>query len=263
MLSRLPKIKAVLPLARMFKPQDWPALPGNRLWLCRRASVKHPGCAFAFAPVVSGSFAGRVTPTPAPSARERLARQIEFIAEVDRLKEIIRQTVLIHSRRPENDAEHSWHLCLLAITLAEHANFPRLDLLRVLQMLTLHDLVEIDAGDTFVYDAQAMADKAGREARAADRIFGLLPPDQAREFRTLWDEFEARQTPEAKFANAMDRFQPMLLNCRTEGFAWRRHGVTRDRVLARNAQIADGCAPLWEYAQRMVDEAVAAGFLKA
>ena len=194
-------------------------------------------------------------------ARERLARQIRFIVEVDKLKEIFRQTLVINSRRAENDAEHSWHLCLIVITLAEHANAPGLDVLRVLRMLILHDLVEIDAGDTFAYDTPAMATQHEREAVAADRIFGLLPPDQTREFRALWDEFEARQTPEAKFAAAVDRFQPMLLNCRTEGAAWRRHGITRDRVIARNSYIAEGSAFLWEYAANMIAETVAAGHL--
>ncbi|MDD2762582.1 MAG: HD domain-containing protein [Opitutaceae bacterium] len=192
----------------------------------------------------------------------RLARQIRFIVEVDKLKEIFRQTVLINSRRAENDAEHSWHLCLLVITLAEHANRPQLDVLRVLKMVIIHDLVEIDAGDTFAYDTQAMAHQHEREAVAADRIFGLLPPDQQHDFRALWDEFEARQTPESKFAAAVDRFQPMLLNCRTEGAAWRRHGITRDRVLARNSYIAEGSAALWEFAEKMIAEAVAAGNLK-
>jgi putative hydrolase of HD superfamily len=195
------------------------------------------------------------------AARERLAQQIRFIIEVDCLKEIFRQTVLINSRRPENDAEHSWHLCLIVITLAEHANSPQLNVLRVLQMLILHDLVEIDAGDTFAYDTLAMAGQHDREAVAADRIFGLLPADQALEFRALWDEFEARQTPEAKFAAAVDRFQPMLLNCRTEGAAWRKHGITRDRVIARNSYIAEGSAALWDYAARMIEQTVAEGNL--
>ncbi len=194
-------------------------------------------------------------------AAARLAQQIEFIAEVDQLKEIFRQTVNLRSRRAENDAEHSWALCLCVIVLAEHANEPRLDVLRVLKMVIIHDLVEIDAGDTFAYDTARMAGQHEREALAADRIFGLLPSDQAREFRALWDEFEARATPEAKFASAVDRFQPMLLNCRTEGSAWRRHGVTQDRVLARNAHIKEGSAPLWEYAEKMVQDAVNAGHL--
>lgn len=191
----------------------------------------------------------------------RLARQIEFIVEVDRLKEIFRQTVNTHSRRAENDAEHSWHLCLCVLVLAEHANFPELDLLRVLKMIVIHDLVEIDAGDTFAYDAARMVGQHEREVLAAERTFGLLPVDQATEFRALWDEFEARATPEAKFASALDRFQPMLLNCRTEGAAWRKHGVTQPRVLARNAHIAEGSAAVWEYATAMVQAAVDAGHL--
>jgi putative hydrolase of HD superfamily len=146
----------------------------------------------------------------------RLARQVQFIVEVDKLKDIYRQTVLIHSGRAENDAEHSWHLCLLVIVLAEHANLPNLDLLRVLKMLIIHDLVEIDAGDTFAYDAQRMADQYAREAQAAERIFGLLPDDQTREFRALWEEFEAKETAEARFASAVDRFQPVLLNLLTK-----------------------------------------------
>jgi putative hydrolase of HD superfamily len=200
-------------------------------------------------------------PDAGPGATSRLARQVQFIVEVDRLKEIFRQTVLTASRRPENDAEHSWHLCLCVMVLAEHANVPDLDVLRVLRMLIVHDLVEIDAGDTFAYDAAGAAGQHEREARAADRIFGLLPDDQARDFRALWDEFEARQTPEARFAAAMDRFQPMLLNACTEGHAWRKHGVTYPRVMARNAGVAEGSTALWEYAARMVAEAVERGHL--
>ncbi len=197
-----------------------------------------------------------------PAITERLKQQIGFIAEVDRLKDVFRQTVTTGSRRAENDAEHSWHLCLAAIVLAEHANEPKLDLLRVLKMLVIHDLVEIDAGDTFAYDTARMADQHAREAVAAERIFGLLPADQAREFRELWDEFEERKTPEAAFATAVDRFQPMLLNCRTEGEAWRKHGITHDRVVARNEHIAKGSEALWEYATEMLDEAVRSGVLK-
>jgi putative hydrolase of HD superfamily len=191
----------------------------------------------------------------------RLARQIEFIAECDKLKEVFRQTLNTQSRRAENDAEHSWHLCLCVIVLAEHANAANLDVLRVLKMLIVHDLVEIDAGDTFAYDVAAMAGQHEREAIAATRIFGLLPADQAREFRGLWDEFEEKQTPESKFATAIDRFQPMLLNCRSDGAAWNRHGVTHDRVVARNRHIADGCSELWRYAEKMLQEIVDAGHL--
>lgn len=193
---------------------------------------------------------------------ERLTQQICFVVEVDKLKTILRQTFIIDSRRQENDAEHSWHLALLAIILVEHANVPDLNLLRVLKMVIIHDLVEIDAGDTFAYDTARMADQHDREARAANRIFGLLPADQASELRELWDEFEARQTPEAQFAAAVDRFQPMLLNCLTQGAAWQKHGVTRDRVLARNRHIAEGSTALWRYAEAMIEEAVAKGHLQ-
>lgn len=191
----------------------------------------------------------------------RLAQQIRFIVEVDRLKDVFRQTFVIGTRRRENDAEHSWHLCLMVLVLAEHANTPDVDALRVLKMLLIHDIVEIDAGDTFAYDTARMADQHEREALAADRLFALLPADQTAEFRALWDEFEARATPEARFAAAMDRFQPMLLNCLTEGAAWRMHGVTSDRVLARNTPIIDGATEVWNYAARMIEQAVAAGHL--
>lgn len=192
---------------------------------------------------------------------ERLKSQINFILEVDKLKEIFRQTINTQSKRAENDAEHSWHLCLTTIVLAEHASIPNLDVLRVLKMLIIHDLVEIDAGDTFAYDTARMVDQHAREAIAADRIFGILPNDQGKEFRALWDEFEERKSPEARFALAMDRFQPMLLNCATEGAAWKKHGITEDRVLARNAAIGDGCLPLWEYAVDMIQKVVASGHL--
>jgi putative hydrolase of HD superfamily len=193
----------------------------------------------------------------------RLARQIAFIAEVDKLKEIFRQTVNTQSRRAENDAEHSWHLCLCVIVLAEHSNQPGLDILKVLKMVIIHDLVEIDAGDTFAYDTAGMVGQHDREAVAAERIFGLLPTDQAAEFRKWWDEFEERKTPEAKFAAAVDRFQPMLLNCLTAGAAWQRHGITRDRVVARNQHIAEGSSALWQHAEQMLQVMVESGNLPA
>ena len=194
-------------------------------------------------------------------ANARLVQQIQFIVEVDKLKEIFRQTLLTQSRRQENDAEHSWHICLMVIVLAEHANTPNLDVLKVLQMLLIHDIVEIDAGDTFAYDAEHQVDQHERESRAAERIFGLLPNDQSVEFRRIWDEFEARATAEAKFAAAIDRFQPMLQNCLTEGVAWRQNGVTSNRVIARGQYIADGAAAIWEHAAQLIAEAVQAGHL--
>ncbi len=194
-------------------------------------------------------------------ANARLVQQIRFIVEVDKLKEILRQTLLTQSRRQETDAEHSWHLCLMVLVLAEHANTPQLDVLRVIKMLLIHDIVEIDAGDTFAYAPAQQADQHARESRAAERIFGLLPADQAAEFRGLWDEFEARATPEAKFATALDRFQPMLQNCLTEGVAWRQNGVTSDRVFARGQSIAEGAPAVWEHAAELIAAAVQAGHL--
>ncbi len=186
---------------------------------------------------------------------------MRFIIETDKLKEVFRQSLVTQSRRHENSAEHSWHFALMIITLAEHSNHQPLDVLRVLKMVLIHDLVEIDAGDTYAYDTKNMADQHAREAQAATRIFGLLPGDQTAEFRALWDEFEARETPEAKFAAACDRFHPMLLNCLSGGVTWTKHGVTHDMVVARNQHAAEGSISIWAYALRMIDEAVAAGVL--
>jgi putative hydrolase of HD superfamily len=155
----------------------------------------------------------------------RLSRQIDFVREADRLKTVYRQTLLMDGSRYENDAEHSWHVCLMAALLHEHAGSTGVDLLRVLKMLLVHDIVEIDAGDTYCYDEEAHRDKAERERAAADRLFALLPEDQAGEVRALWEEFEGMGTPEARFAAALDRLQPLLHNYFTRGEAWRRHGV--------------------------------------
>jgi putative hydrolases of HD superfamily len=191
---------------------------------------------------------------------ERLVRQFTFLVECDRLKDIVRQTLNVQSGRQENDAEHSWALCLFVMTLAEYSNAP-IDVLRVMKMLLIHDLVEIDAGDTFAYDTERLADQHEREALAANRIFGLLPDDQAAEFRALWDEFEARLTPDSTFAHAIDRCQAMLLNCLSKGVTWSRHQVTFDQVRARNAPIGDGAAALWTYMNGLLDEIVQAGHL--
>lgn len=192
-----------------------------------------------------------------------LDEQLAFILEAEGLKQIFRQTLLPGDYRAENDAEHSWHLSLMAVLLSEHACEPSLDLLRVLKMLLIHDIVEIDAGDTFAYDEAANADKEQREQAAADRLFNLLPSPQDTDMRALWDEFEARQTPEARYAAALDRFQPLLLNFHTQGAAWRRHGVKKAQVIARNEHIGEGAPALWEYARKLIDEAVARGYLEA
>jgi putative hydrolase of HD superfamily len=191
---------------------------------------------------------------------DRLVRQLAFLVECDRLKEIVRQTLNVHSGRQENDAEHSWALCLFVMTLAEHSNVP-IDVLRVMKMLLIHDVVEIDAGDTFAYDTIRLADQHDREARAADRIFGLLPDDQAGEFRELWDEFEARETADARFAHAIDRCQAMLLNCLSKGQTWRRHHVTIEQVIARNAPIEDGASALWNHMSGLLDDIAREGHL--
>lgn len=191
---------------------------------------------------------------------DRLAQQLRFVVEIDRLKTVLRQTLLVDGSRRENSGEHSWHLALLAVVLQEYSNRP-LDLGRVLHMILIHDIVEIDAGDTFAYDTSGYEDKDEREKAAARRIFGLLPDDQHQVMWDLWREFEARETTEAKFANALDRLQPMLHNVLTEGHTWQQHGITRSQVIARNCIIEDGAADLWTYVERFVEEAVAEGFL--
>ena len=191
---------------------------------------------------------------------ERLETQLGFVLEVEQLKQVFRQTVLIGDRRPENDAEHSWHLSLMAILLVEHAA-EEVDMMKVLEMLLIHDVVEIDAGDTFAYDEVGNRDKDEREQQAADRLFGLLPEDQATAYRALWDEFEERQSPEARYAAALDRLQPLLLNFHTEGAAWQKHGIKKAQVMARNEHIGEGAPALWAYAQKLIDQAVAKGYM--
>jgi len=191
---------------------------------------------------------------------DRFERQIQFIIEIDKLKTILRRTYLIHGERSENTAEHSWHLAIMAILLAEHANEP-VNVARVIKMVLVHDIVEIDAGDTYFYDTAAALDKSEREHRAADRLFGILPPDQGSELRALWEEFEAGHTPDARFALALDRFMPQLHNYHTHGRSWAEHGITADRVLERNECMAEGSAKLWECARGLLQDAVAKGFL--
>ena len=193
--------------------------------------------------------------------KNRLSRQVEFLLEIDKLKGVFRRTWLIDESRLENDAEHSWHLAVLAVLLSEYAPRGNLDLLRAVKMVLAHDLVEIDAGDTYAYDRTAAATQADRERKAADRIFNILPPDQASEFRALWDEFEARQTPEARYAAALDRLQPFLHNYYTRGKAWLEHGITSDQVVARTQPIADGAPELWNLVQDLIHDAVEKGYL--
>jgi len=191
---------------------------------------------------------------------ERLQQQIQFLVEIDKLKHIIRRSPLIGEKRLENSAEHSWHVTMLAFVLLEHSN-EALDLLRVIKMLLIHDIVEIDAGDTFLYDPTANQDKLEREEEAAQRIFGLLPEDQAQEMHRLWAEFEAKETPEAKFAAALDRLMPLLHSYNAQGRNWQQHGVKADQVYNHNRSIGNGSDTLWTYAQTIINEALAQGYL--
>ena len=191
----------------------------------------------------------------------RLAQQLQFIVEIDKLKRVLRQTLLTDESRQENSAEHSLHLAIMAILLTEYAPSSEIDVLHVIKMLLIHDLVEIDAGDTFCYDVQGNLDKAVREAEAAKRIFGLLPEEQSAELRNLWEEFEAQETPAAKFAAALDRIQPLLHNQQTRGGTWRIHGITREQVLWRMQPVKDGAPALWSVVQKIIEDCVVAGYL--
>jgi putative hydrolase of HD superfamily len=182
------------------------------------------------------------------------------LKEIDRLKGIVRRTRLLDDSRFENDAEHSWHLAVMALTLAEHANAGRLNIARVIAMVLVHDIVEIDAGDTYLYDSALREKKKEKESRAASRIFGLLPGNQARQFRSLWREFEARKTPEAKYAWALDRFEPVIQNIATRGRVWRKHGIRRQQAEEVNRPIADGSEFIWNFVKRSFAEADAQKF---
>lgn len=190
----------------------------------------------------------------------RLNQQLAFLKEIDKVKQIFRQTRLFDNTRYENDAEHAWHLGLMALVLAEHAATP-VDVAKVVTMVLLHDLVEIDAGDTFLYDPKRGVGPSEAEAKAARRIFGLLPEEQAHPLLALWEEFEARQSPEAKFAASLDRLAPLLQNHATAGHAWKAHGVHAGMVRSKNAHIAEGSPALWELAQNIIDDSVKQGFL--
>ncbi|MEH2302813.1 MAG: HD domain-containing protein [Nostoc sp.] len=190
-----------------------------------------------------------------------LTQQIQFIIEIDRLKQVIRQTLLTDGSRRENSAEHSWHLAVMAIVLAEYAP-EGVDIFHAIKMLLIHDLVEIDAGDTFCYDVQGNESKAVREAQAALRLFRLLPADQGRELRLLWDEFEAGETPTAKFAAVLDRIQPLLQNQQNGGGTLRTHGIRRDQVMKRLAPVETGAPELWPFVLQVIDDFVTAGYLK-
>ena len=193
---------------------------------------------------------------------DRLKSQLQFIIEIDKIKSIFRQTRLYDHSRHENDAEHTWHMCVMAVVFGEYANEKGIDLLKVIRMALIHDIVEIDAGDTFLYSEKPKEQKLKEEMQAAKRIFGLLPEGQSEEFLNLWIEFEKKETPEALFAGAMDRIGPVMQNYLDEGYAWKKHGVTAKRVRAANSQIEKGSDTLWNYAKGLIDDAVARGYIK-
>lgn len=189
---------------------------------------------------------------------ERLKKQMDFILEMDKMKSIMRQTYLANGERKENDAEHSWHLALMAVLLKEYAN-EEVDLAKVIPMVLLHDLVEIDAGDTYAYDQAGLATQRARETKAADRIFGMLPKDQGTKLRNLWEEFEAYETAEAKFAHVLDNCQPLLLNDASGGKSWKEHTVHKSQIYKRNEHTAEGSREIWEYMQQLIDKHIQLG----
>lgn len=192
--------------------------------------------------------------------QDSLRRQIEFLIEIDKVKSIFRRTKLFDKSRHENDAEHSWHLAIMAIVLAEHSNEP-IDVAKVIKMVLIHDIVEIDAGDYIAYTDQTAA-KDAEERAAAERIFGLLPVEQKEELIALWQEFEERSTPEAKFASAIDRLEPVMQNYYCDGHVWQENNIPAERILSLNQRIEKGSVTLWEYAKGMIEECMAKGIIR-
>lgn len=191
----------------------------------------------------------------------RLQQQIHFIVAIDQLKTVIRQSYLVTGERKENTAEHSWHVAVAAMLLCEYANEP-VDRSRVVQMLLLHDIVEILAGDTYLYDSAGLSDQSAREQEAAQKLFGLLPADQSQEFHQLWEEFESKSSPEARFAKSLDRLIPLLHNYENHGKSWLEHGIQPEMVLERTHSIAEGSTRLWELAQQIIQDSAQKGYLK-
>lgn len=192
---------------------------------------------------------------------ENLLQQINFIKEIDKIKYIQRKTKLFNSDRNENDAEHSWHLAMMAIILAEHSNVS-IDILKVVKMVLIHDIVEIDAGDTFIYDTVKNHSNTDEERIAANRIFGMLPKEQAEELISIWEEFEEGKSHEAKFARAMDRLEPLLQNTSNNGGTWKEFNVTYDKVFEKKKVINEGSSTIWNYAENLINESVEKGILK-
>ncbi len=193
--------------------------------------------------------------------RERLKKQLRFIVEIDKVKNIFRQTYLADAGRKENDAEHSWHIALMAYLLQEYADEP-VDVGKVMLMVLLHDLVEIDAGDTYAYDAAGAETKRDRETAAADRIFGLLPKDQGTCFRKLWEEFEDYETADAKYAHLLDNFQPLLLNDASDGLSWTEHKVKKSQIYKRNEKIKETSGEIWECMKDIIRQNIEKGHVE-
>lgn len=193
---------------------------------------------------------------------QRLMKQIRFIVEIDKLKQVLRQNVVIGTNRNENDAEHSWHLAVMAILLSEYFADKDIDVLKVLKMVLIHDLVEIDAGDTFCYDEKGYEDKEEREQKAANRLFSILPSEQAQEIRDIWNEFEKLNTAESRFAACLDRLQPLILNYNTKGHTWQKPGVTSTKVLKRNELLKKNAPELWEFANEVIEDSIKKGYLQ-
>lgn len=191
----------------------------------------------------------------------RLEQQIQFLVEIDNVKNIFRQTYLADGKRKENDAEHSWHIALMAFILKEYVKEP-VDVMKVMLMVLIHDLVEIDAGDTYAYDSIGAVDKREREEKAADRIFGLLPKDQGSYFRELWEEFEAYETADAKYAHLLDNFQPILLNDASGGKSWAEHGVKKSQIYKRNEKVEETSDAVWQKIQDIVQKNIDLGNVK-
>lgn len=193
--------------------------------------------------------------------KDKLKKDIQFILELDKMKSILRQTTLIDGSRRENDAEHSWHIAVMAMVLKEYAD-KKIDVCKVIKMLLVHDLVEIYAGDTFCYDKEANKNKKERELEAADRLFGLLDEEKGKELRALWEEFEEMETDEAIFAAAMDRLQPLFSNYYSGGGTWTRFNVSKEQVYKRMEPIKHASAKLWEFVTNMIEDAVEKGYIK-
>ena len=191
---------------------------------------------------------------------EKLEKQLSFIIEIDKIKQIMRKSRLFDNSRFENDAEHSWTICIMALLLKEYAFFP-VDIQKVMEMLLIHDIVEIDAGDVFLY-SQERSGAHDTEAKAAQRIFGLLEESQKNHFLDIWNEFEEGSTNEAKYAKVFDRLEPLLQNFLTEGYTWKKHGVTYDMIIEKNRHIREGSGEIWEFVLKLLDSAIEKGYLK-